>query len=82
MARQRTHVELEGLVAVHAVRAVRTALAAVPGVDRAEVSMRGAVLEGEGPVDVDALRDALALVGVRVLSLRVERAGLPLAPEG
>jgi copper chaperone CopZ len=81
MARQRLHVELDGLVAVHAVRAVRTALAGVPGVEHADVSMRGAVLEGPGPIDEGLLADALALVGVRIVAVRAERAGLPLASD-
>jgi copper chaperone CopZ len=79
MPRQRISVEIEGLLAVHAVRAVRTALAGVPGVVQAEVSMQGAVLETEGPLDEAALAAALDAAGVRLVSWRAERAGLPLA---
>lgn len=78
MPRQRIHVEIAGLVAVHAVRAVRTALTAVPGIERADVSMAGAILESTGPVDERQLADALAMAGVRLIGVRVERAGLPL----
>lgn len=82
MPRQRIHVEIEGLIAVHAVRAVRTALAAVPGIEHAEVSMQGAVIETSGEVPeqtlVAALTEALEMAGVRLLSMRVERGGLPL----
>jgi copper chaperone CopZ len=78
MPRQRIHVEIEGLVAVHAVRAVRTALAGVPGIEHAEVTMQGAVLETSAPLDEAALAEALAMAGVRLMALRVERGGLPL----
>lgn len=79
MPRQRIHVEIEGLLAVHAVRAVRTALGGVPGVTSAEVSMQGAVLEADTPIDEAVLAEALSWAGVRLVGLRVERAGLPLA---
>ena len=78
MPRQRIHVQLDGLVAVHAVRAVWTALGAVPGVLSAEVTMQGAVLEVEGPLDRAALDAALDAAGVSVRSLRVEARVLPV----
>jgi hypothetical protein len=76
----RVRVELDGLVAVHAVRAVWTALTAVPHVVSAEVTMAGAVLELDGPLDRAVLDAALDLAGVRVLAVTVEqRRMLPLA---
>lgn len=78
MPRQRIHVQLDGLVAVHAVRAVWTALGAVPGLVSAEVTMQGAVLEVEGELDREALDAALDAAGVSVRSLRVEARVLPL----
>ena len=76
----RVRVELEGLVAVHAVRAVWTALTGVPNVVSAEVTMAGAVLELDGPLDRAALAAALDLAGVRVVAVTVEqRRMLPLA---
>jgi copper chaperone CopZ len=78
MPRLRIHVQIEGLLSVHAVRAVRTALGAVPGVTGAEVSMRGAVLEADGPVDRACLDEALAIVGVRATDVRVEKGSLPV----
>ncbi|MEY4956025.1 MAG: hypothetical protein RL409_282 [Gemmatimonadota bacterium] len=78
MPRQRIHVQLDGLVAVHAVRAVWTALGAVPGVLSAEVTMQGAVLEVEGALDRTALDAALDAAGVSVRSLRVEARVLPV----
>jgi copper chaperone CopZ len=78
MPRQRIHVQLDGLVAVHAVRAVWTALGAVPGVLSAEVTMQGAVLEVEGDLDRAALDAALDAAGVSVRSIRVEARVLPV----
>lgn len=78
MPRQRIHVHLDGLLAVHAVRAVWTALGAVPGVVRADVSMKGAVLEVEGDLDRAALTAALEAAGVSLISLRVEARQLPI----
>lgn len=82
MSRQRVHVEIDGLLSVHAVRAVQTALAGVPGIVQAHVSLAGAVLETETMPDPAAftaqLADALDAAGVRLVGTRVERAGLPL----
>jgi hypothetical protein len=78
MPRQRIHVQLDGLVAVHAVRAVWTALGAVPGLLSAEVTMQGAVLELDGDLDRAALDAALDAAGVSVRSLRVEARVLPV----
>lgn len=77
MPRLRIHVQIGGLLSVHAVRAVWTALAAVPGVRHAEVSMRGAVLETDGPVDRRQLEEALAVAGVEVEAVTVEKGHLP-----
>jgi copper chaperone CopZ len=78
MTRQRIHVQLDGMVAVHAVRAVWTALGAVPGILSAEVTMAGAVLDVEGTLDRAALDTALAAAGVTVRELRVEARVLPV----
>lgn len=78
MTRQRIHVQLDGLMAVHAVRAVWTALGAVPGLLSAEVTMQGAVLEVEGELDRAALDAALDAAGVSVRSIRVEARILPV----
>jgi len=78
MPRQRIHVQLDGLVAVHAVRAVWTALGAVPGLLSAEVTMQGAVLELDGDLDRAVLDAALDAAGVSVRSLRVEARILPI----
>ena len=78
MPRQRIHVQLDGLVAVHAVRAVWTALGAVPGVLSAQVTMQGAVLDVEGELDRAALDAALDAAGVTVRTVRIEARVLPV----
>lgn len=78
MPRYRAYVEIDGLLSVHAVRAVWTALTGVPGILSAEVSMTGVVLDTETPVDREALAAALALAGVALRSVREERGSLPI----
>ncbi|WP_353268398.1 hypothetical protein [Gemmatimonas sp.] len=78
MPRQRILVQIDGLLSVHAVRAVWTALGAVPGILGAEVTMQGAVLETDGPVDRQLLEEALAMAGVTLRSLQIEKGSLPL----
>jgi len=82
MARQRLEVEIEGLVAVHAVRAIRTALGLLPGITAAEVSLAGVRLETDGTVTDEALTEALAHAGVTVTGVRARRGGLPQHPAG
>jgi len=78
MPRHRIHVQLEGLLSVHAVRAVRTALAGVPGVVGADVSMRGAVLDADAEIAPALLEEALGYAGVRVQEIRTDRGSLPI----
>jgi copper chaperone CopZ len=78
MPRRRIHVQIEGLLSVHAVRAVRTALAGVPGVLGAEVSMRGAVLDADADIAPALLHEALGHAGVQVLEIRTEKGSLPI----
>ena len=68
---------ISGVVSVHAKRAVFTALAGVPGVLSAEVDMRGAVVEHDASTTSEALREAIALAGCEVTSVKIERR-LPL----
>ena len=68
---------ISGMVAVHAKRAVFTALSGVPGVLSAEVDMGRAVVEHDASTTSDALTAAIALAGCEVTSVRIERR-LPL----
>lgn len=73
----RTHLTLtfDGLVAVHAARAVHAALAGVDGIATASVSLAGASVELERPYDADAfatqVAHAVEPIGVRLLSVTV-----------
>ena len=66
-------VTISGMVAVHAKRAVFTALSGIPGVRSAEVELGRAVVEHDAEVTADALTDAIVLAGCEVTSVRVER---------
>jgi copper chaperone CopZ len=68
---------ISGMVAVHAKRAVFTALAGVPGVLSAEVDMGRAIVEHDASTTSGALREAIALAGCEVTSVKLERR-LPL----
>ena len=71
----RSHLRLhvDGLLGTHAVRAVWTALAAVPGIVSADVSMAGVILEVEGVLDEPLLATALDAAGVRLIGVTVEQ---------
>ena len=66
-----------GMRSVHSVRAVFTALGGVEGVVRAEVTPGRAVVEHDGRVEPDRLREAVALAGCEVVELIEERRRLP-----
>ena len=74
---RRAHLTIAGMTAVHAVRAVYTAFAGVPGVRLAEVQLGRATVEHDGTVTRAMLEDAVALAGCAVVDWREERA-LPL----
>jgi len=68
-----------GMRAVHAARAVYTALAAVPGVTTAEVVLGRATIDHDGSATVAALREAIAVAGCELLETTEERQrSLPL----
>lgn len=73
-----TTLQLDGMRSVHCARAAWTALAAVPGIARAEVVVGRAVVEHDGTVTVDALREALSIVGYTVASASEGRRPLPM----
>ena len=73
-----TRVRIEGMSCQHCVRAVFTALAAVDGISRADVTIGAADVEHDGSVTVDALRDAVAVAGYSVREDVRSRRELPL----
>ena len=73
VSRSHIRLEVEGLTGTHAVRAAWTALAAVPGIVSADVSMAGVVLEVEGVLDQSLLAAALDAAGVRLIGISVKQ---------
>lgn len=76
----RTTASIAGMTCAHCVRAVFTSLAAVPGIDRADVSIGKAVVEHDGSVTPEAIRDAIAVAGYEVTGTNDDRRTLPIAP--
>ncbi len=70
-ARTRVTLEIDGLTGIHAVRAVWTALGAVPGIVAAEVAMTGVTLEIEGVLDEATLGSVLEAAGVKLRSVTI-----------
>jgi copper chaperone CopZ len=72
---------ISGMTCAHCVRAVFTALGGVEGVQRADVSIGKAVVEHDGTVTNDAIRDAVEIAGYTVDDFRKDdRRSLPIAP--
>jgi len=74
-----TTASISGMTCAHCVRAVFTALAGVPGIDRADVSIGKAVIEHDGSVTREAIRDAVAVAGYEVRETTDDRRTLPVA---
>lgn len=79
LSRMTTTVRVDGMTCQHCVRAVFTALAAVPGIERADVSIGQAVVEHDGSVTIEQLRDAIGVAGYTVRDGTTNRRVLPLA---
>jgi copper chaperone CopZ len=73
----RTTLRLD-LPSVNSVRAVYTALQAIEGIVRAEVSLGRATIEHDGRATAETLRDAVATAGYEVLEILEERRSLPV----
>jgi copper chaperone CopZ len=73
-----TTLTISGMRAVHAVRAVFTALAGVEGIARADVSLGRAVVEHDGRATPEALTAAVALAGFEVVAISHDRRSLPV----
>ena len=76
----RTTVSIKGMSCAHCVRAVFTSLAGVKGIDRADVSIGRAVIEHDGSVGPEQIRDAVATAGYEVTGFEDDRRSLPIAP--
>jgi copper chaperone CopZ len=66
------------LPSIHAIRAVETALQAVEGITRAEVSRSGLTLEHDGRATKDALTAAVENAGFEVKDVVEEGRRLPV----
>jgi copper chaperone len=73
-----TTVKINGMTCAHCVRAVFTSLSGVPGIDRADVSIGKAVIEHDGSVSPEAIREAISIAGYDVAEFRDDRRSLPV----
>lgn len=73
-----TNVKINGMSCAHCVRAVFTSLAGVDGVSRADVSIGQAIVEHDGTVAPEALREAISIAGYEVADFRDDRRALPV----
>ena len=69
---------ITGMSCAHCVRAVFTALGGVAGISRADVSIGRAVIEHDGSVSDEAMREAISIAGYEVADLRHNRRALPV----
>ena len=74
-----TRARIDGMTCQHCVRAVFTALAALEGIARAEVSIGSVEIEHDGRVTDEQLREAIAVAGYEVRAANTNRRRLPLA---
>ena len=72
-----THAKISGMSCQHCVRAVFTALNAVPGIRRANVSIGGVEVEHDGTVTLERLKEAIAVAGYDVVDGDTNRRVLP-----
>jgi copper chaperone CopZ len=75
-----TTASISGMTCAHCVRAVFTSLAGVEGIERADVSIGRAVIEHDGTVTTEQIRDAIQLAGYEPEDITTDRRTLPLAP--
>lgn len=68
-----TTVAIAGMRTGYCMRAVFTALAAVEGIQSADVSLGRAVIDHDGRATADRLREAIAVSGYEVMSVDDER---------
>jgi len=74
-----TRARVDGMTCQHCVRAVFTALGAVGGISRADVSIGRIEVEHDGSVTIDQLRAAVAVAGYAVREGETDRRQLPIA---
>lgn len=72
-----TTLRITGMTCAHCTRAVFTALSGVPGIARADVKVGTAVIEHDGTVTLDALKEAIETAGYSVAGADENRRALP-----
>ena len=73
-----TTVTISGMTCTHCVRAVFTSLGGVEGIVRADVLIGRAVIEHNGSVSADAIRQAISIAGYEVVDFKDDRRALPV----
>ena len=73
-----TTATINGMSCTHCVRAVFTALTGVTGIAHAQVSIGKAVIEHDGSMSADALKEAISIAGYELADLRDDRRTLPV----
>ena len=71
-------VTISGMSCAHCTRAVFTSLSGVEGISRADVSIGKAVIEHDGSVSAEAVREAISIAGYEVVDVRDDRRALPV----
>jgi copper chaperone CopZ len=71
-------VTISGMSCAHCTRAVFTSLSGVEGISRADVSIGKAVIEHDGSVSAEAIREAISIAGYEVVDVRDDRRTLPV----
>lgn len=74
----KTTANIEGMTCVHCVRAVFTALSAVKGISRADVTIGRAVIDHDGTATPEAIREAVETAGYKVTDFKQDSRSLPL----
>ncbi len=72
-----TTLAIQGMSCAHCTRAVFTALSGVPGIVRADVKVGSAVIEHDGSVTLEALKEAVDTAGYIVAGAAENRRTLP-----
>ena len=72
-----TRVRVDGMSCQHCVRAVFTALTAVEGIARADVSIGAIEIEHDGRATIEKIREAVEVAGYRVVEGTTNRRVLP-----
>jgi copper chaperone len=74
----RTRLRILGMTCQHCVNAVFTALTPVEGIVSAEVDIGSVVVEHDGRVTMESLREAIAVAGYEAVLAAEERRQLPV----